>query len=442
MVEEFKAFCKKHQLIDPDSSTLVALSGGLDSVALCKIFSLANWPFALAHCNFKLRGEESDEDERFCQSLASEYKVPFFSIRFETEQIATNQKQSIQVTARNLRYEWLEQVRSENQFAKIATAHHNNDRIETFLYNFTKGAGIRGLRSIPEKNGKIIRPLLFSTKENLLAFAKMHHLKHREDKSNASTKYNRNKLRLEAIPVLKKINPNLEKTALRNFDHLKDLEQIYLWAIDQWKAQILEETANGFKINLSKLIASPAPTSILYELVEPFGFHSEQIQNILSEHKINSGAQFFSKSHRLLINRDDLLIEASKNAPLLLFEIHQNQSTLKTDDLQFLFQWNTPPPSLFPSQKNIVLIDQNKLQFPLILRRWQAGDSFCPIGMNGKRQKLKDFFINAKLSRFEKEQTWLLVSGNDICWIAGHRMDERFKITASTLSVLRITVSL
>ncbi len=439
MVEKFKAFCQKHELVTPNTTTLIALSGGLDSVVLCKLFHLTNWPFAIAHCNFKLRGDASNQDHVFCQALAENYGVSFYSTLFDTANVATERKESIQLTARNLRYTWLEEIRAQHQYTNIATAHHNNDRIETFLYNFTKGTGVRGLRSIPEKNGKIIRPLLFSSKEELMAFAKTHDLKYREDASNTSTKYNRNKIRLEAIPVLKEINPNLEHTALRNFDHLKDLEQIYLWAMNQWRSQILEKTVAGYKISLPKLLNSPAPSSILYELVQPFGFQNEQVQNILSDHKVNSGAQFFSKSHRLLINRQELLIEKTNTTQDSIFEIPQNHSSLTTGKEQFSFEWNISVPNQFSNQKNIALLDQEKLQFPLLLRRWKAGDSFCPLGMKGQRQKLKDFFINAKLSRFEKEGIWLLVSGEEICWIVGHRMDERFKITADTKLVLRVS---
>jgi len=438
MLEEFKAFCQKHQLVSPNTTTVIALSGGIDSVVLCHLFSLAKWPFAIAHCNFQLRGEESNGDEQFCKSLAIKYDVPFFSTQFDTKQVAIDQKQSVQVAARNLRYTWLKEISIDNQFETIATAHHNNDRIETFLYNFTKGSGIRGLRSIPIKNEKIIRPLLFSSKEDILAFAKTHDLKHREDASNATTKYDRNQLRLEAIPVLKAINPNLEKTTLQNFEHLKELEQIYLWAIDWWRTKVMKETATGYAIDLKKLMDSPTPASILFELLTPFGFLNNQVQNILAERKINSGSQFFSPAHRLLINRDVLLIEPTEKFQLQILEIHQNQTSLSTGDQPFSFQWNRPKPDTFPSEKNIALLDQNKLQFPLQLRRWQSGDSFYPLGMNGQRQKLKDFFINAKLSLFEKEQIWLLVSGNKICWVVGHRLDERFKVTEDTVVVLRV----
>lgn len=441
MIEQFKVFCQNNRLASQDATTLIALSGGLDSVVLCKLFSLVQWPFAIAHCNFKLRGDESNEDEQFCRTLAQTYQVPFYSIQFDTLQIATQQKESIQVAARNLRYNWLEQIRSEHQYATIATAHHNNDRIETFLYNFTKGTGIRGLRSIPAINGKIIRPLLFSSKEAMVAFAKTHKLQYREDSSNATSKYNRNKIRLEVIPVLKEINPNLENTALRNFDHLKDLEQIYYWAIKKWQTQILEETTTGFKIDLKKLMASPAPSSILYELIEPFGFNNNQVENILTDHKVNSGTQFLSSSHLLLINRDELVIESSNKKQLELIEIVQGQSSLNTDNLQFSFQWNLSKPDQFPTQKNSALIDHDKLKFPLILRRWQTGDTFCPLGMNGQQQKLKDFFVNTKLSRFEKEKVWLLVSDNKICWVVGYRLDERYKITDDTKEVLQIEVS-
>ncbi len=430
MISKFKAFLKERQLSVTSKPTLLAVSGGIDSVVLCHLYYTCKLPFAIAHCNFKLRDDESDADQSFCQQLANDYGVPFFTISFDTQTIAQVQKTSIQVAARYLRYKWLESISDEQQYEHIATAHHLNDKIETFLYNFTKGTGIRGLRSIPVKNEKIIRPLLFASKKEITAYALQHDLDFREDSSNASTKYQRNKIRHEVIPVLKTINPNLEHTSINTFNNLKDLETIYLWAIDHWKREVTKERDQQSYIDLKKLMATPAPSSLLYEIIHPFGFQAEQVEQILSAQTRESGAQFFSGTHRLVKDRDYLIVDLDKTIESQIVEIQHMQDAVDQHEIHLALRWETTSPSVFPTNKNIVYLNSNKLKFPLTLRRWKAGDIFCPLGMGGKRQKLKDFFINNKFSLLDKENVWLLCSGDDICWVVGHRLDERFAAKA------------
>jgi len=440
MKQNFITYCNQHQLVDSTSTTLIAVSGGVDSVVLCDLMFGAGWPFAIAHCNFQLRGDSSEEDALFCKALSEKYQVPFYTTRFSTNKIAEEQKESVQLTARNLRYSWLEQIRFENQFSSIATAHHINDRIETFLYNFTKGTGIRGLRSIPSRNGLIVRPLLFASKDTIVKYAEANQLDFRIDRSNASTKYNRNKIRLEAIPVLKAINPSLEQTASHSFKHLEDIEKIYAWSIQHWKQLVLRKNKEQIIIDLVELQAAPGYLTILYELIRPYGFQKDHVTMITSKDTKSSGAQFTSTDYRLLINRQQLIISPLgniKSAPLLLTD---DQTEVSHHDIQLQLEWDGTKPEQFGSEKNIAYLDQEKLQLPLQLRKWAPGDSFCPLGMNGKSQKIKDFFTNEKFSIYDKEQTWLLCSDETICWIVGHRIDNRFKVEDHTRRVLKITL--
>ena len=435
-VAKFEAFVTDNELFVRGEPVLLAVSGGVDSVVMCHLFHLAGFGFGIAHCNFQLRGAASDGDEIFVKELAQQLNVPFFSESFETEAFANKQKISTQMAARELRYAWLEQIRQQHDFQRIATAHHLNDAIETFFYNFAKGTGIRGLQGIPLRNGHLIRPLLFATKHEISAFANAQQLDFRADASNEESKYDRNKIRHHVIPPLREINPDIEQTSAENLRKMQETTYLFDWALAQIRREAITETDDITRIDAAKILEhQPAARTVLYELLRPFGFHADQIEQMLESFERQSGAIFYSETHRLLVDREFFIIEKqtfdTENAQ---FVIPAGTQEFRTDVGNFTFTYKTGRPETFTSDSFTVLLDAEKVTFPLTLRHWQAGDFFYPLGLSGSRQKLQDFFTNQKLSRFEKERVWLLLSGDEICWVVGHRLDERFKITDETTS--------
>lgn len=430
-ITQFQSFITKKELFVNGEKVLLAVSGGVDSVVLSHLFFQAKLNFGIAHCNFQLRGEDSDADALFVQQLAEAFRVPFFSTIFPTTAFAEKQKISIQMAARDLRYEWLEKTRQLNDFQHIATAHHLNDSIETFFYNFAKGTGIRGLHGIPIKNGNIIRPLSFATKQEILHFANTNKITYREDASNEKDNYARNKIRHQVIPPLQALNTDFEHIAAKNLQHIREAEFLYDFAIDHLRKQMVTETAAQVLINRSELLEyQNIISSLLFEWLKPYGFNADQIGQML---EAEVGAIFYSHTHRLLIDRIYFIIE--KQA----IEISAEQFLIPAGTHKFelnvailTFEYKTGQPNTFLPESFIVYLDAEKLTFPLTLRHWQAGDIFYPLGLSGKRQKLQDFFTHQKLSRFEKERIWLLESAGAICWVIGYRVDERFKITAQT----------
>ena len=439
MLKLLEYYIQEHLLFTPTDRILVAVSGGIDSVILCFLLKELGADFGMAHCNFQLRGAESDLDAVFVKGLAKELNVKYYSTKFNTEKLANQEGTSIQIIARELRYNWLEDIRQAMNYDFIATAHHTNDSIETALYNLAKGSGIRGVRGILPKHDYIIHPLLFADKDMILEFGKKNKIAYREDASNATDKYMRNKIRHQIIPVLKEINPALEKTSRQTFNHLRDVETIYLWAINGIRQQIMSRSEKITKLDFKTLEYYPAKETILYELLRPFGFNSSQVMQLLNGGK--SGSQFISSSHRLIIDHEQYVIhplneyQVDGNQEYLIEfeqeEIHLPKGKLKLVNLE-------EKPDQLPTTPNIACMDFAKLVFPLKLRRWRAGDQFQPLGMKGQHKKLQDYFSDKKLSILEKERTWILESNGVICWIVNHRLDERFKVDESTDRVLVI----
>ncbi|MFN7117004.1 MAG: tRNA lysidine(34) synthetase TilS [Saprospiraceae bacterium] len=432
-ITQFQSFITKNQLFVTSDRVLLAVSGGVDSVVLCYLLFLSKYNFGIAHCNFQLRGEASAADEAFVKNLAEKFRVPFFSIQFQTQEFAEARKISIQMAARELRYEWLDKIRQAHDYQWIATAHHLNDSIETFFYNFAKGTGIRGLHGIPIKNNQIIRPLSFATKQEIVHFAKELDITYREDASNNKDVYARNKIRHHIVPVFKALNPDFEHIAAQNLQHIRETEILYNIALEYLRKEIIEEEDNVIKINLHKIAEyQPVVNTLLYEWLKPFSFNNQQIAQMQTA---EIGAIFYSPTHRLLVDRMHFIIEKTP------FVTSNEQFVISEPTAQFItnvgiltFEYKTDQPNAFPNDPFTVYLDAEKLIFPLKLRHWQAGDVFYPLGLSGKSQKLQDFFTNRKLSRFDKERVWLLESGGAICWVVGHRLDERFKISSHTKS--------
>ena len=419
------------------SRLLIAISGGLDSVVLTHLCHQLKLNLALAHCNFNLRGDESDGDEEFVLQLAEDLDLEVFIESFETEDYAKTYKLSTQMAARELRYNWFEELAEQLNFDFILTAHHADDNLETFLINLSRGTGLDGLMGIPEVNNKIVRPLLTFSREDIETYAKTNKLTWREDSSNASNKYMRNKLRHDVIPVLKEINPFLLQNFESTQNHLQDSKQIIEDAIVRiQKKAVYVDNDNVIRLSIKKLKKLSNPKAYLFELLKDFNFTEwDDVTNLLDA---QSGKQVFSSTHRLLKDRDYLLlIENNSEETLESISISEDKKQLKTTFGTLFFD---EADAIFDAQTNLIYVDKAKLKYPLILRKWEEGDFFYPSGMTGKK-KLSKYFKDEKMSLIEKENTWLLCSEKDIVWVIGRRADNRFLATENTKQILKIELN-
>jgi len=417
---------------------LIAISGGLDSVVLTHLSNQLKLDFALAHCNFNLRGKESDADEDFVLQLAEDLNLEIFIESFETETYANQNKLSTQMAARELRYHWFNELTEQLGFDFILTAHHTDDNLETFLINLSRGTGIEGLTGIPETNENVVRPLLPFSRVEIEEYAKKEDLKWREDSSNASNKYLRNKFRHEVIPKLKEINPQLLQNFNKTIEYLQDSKDIIDDRINVISdAVIIKLKENAIHFDISRIEAFNNPKAYLYELLKDYGFTEwNDIYGLLDA---QSGKQVFSKTHRLIKDRDCLLL-SEINSDDILNESEESFFISETDK-----QIQTPIGILhFKTTKQIntlnastIYIDKETLKFPLTIRQWEEGDYFYPFGMQGKK-KLSKYFKDEKLSLIDKENVWLLCSGKDVVWVINRRIDNRFVVTESTKQIIKI----
>ncbi len=437
MINQFRNFIDNNQICLKTDRILVGVSGGIDSICLADLFIKLNYHIGIAHCNFQLRGEESDQDELFVRSFATENDLPFFNTRFETSTIAESEHISIQMAARDLRYEWFEEVRSKHGYKYIAIAHNKNDVIETFLINLTRGSGIKGFTGIKPISGNIIRPLLFASRNEIYNYISSNNIEYREDSSNRSVKYSRNLIRHEIIPLFEKINPRFQDTILENISKLKETEQIYNQQIESIKEKLLIFENNRVLIKIDELNKLDPKTTYFYELIQPFGFTKSQIKDIIDVLKAPPGKQFKSLTHRLVKDREYIMIEEISVIKNTKYIIDSNISQLQYPVLLELSNFEKTNDFEIIKDNNIGLFDMDKIEFPLTLRKWEKGDYFMPLGMKNLK-KLSDFFIDSKISIIDKENTWILESNGKIMWVIGQRIDERFKIIESTKYILKI----
>jgi tRNA(Ile)-lysidine synthase len=435
MLKQFEQHINQNFPFLKESKILLAISGGVDSVVLAYLCKEIKLNIALAHCNFNLRGKESDADEEFVLELAKNWNLEVFIENFNTKQFATDKKMSTQVAARTLRYFWFDEIASQLGYSYILTAHHADDNFETFLINLSRGTGLDGLLGIPEVNDNIVRPLLPFKREDIEKFAKQKKLKWKEDSSNSSTKYLRNKLRHDVIPILKGINPKL----LQNFDktqqYLNDIKDIVDDRVDDVAKKAVSKTSNnGIAFNINELQQLSNRRAYLYELLHGYGF--SQWDDIMDLLTAQPGKQVFSNTHRLLKDREYLILSEINEKPNESIKINESQSLVLTPFGQLALDETK---STQTTAKHIVYIDKERLKFPLTLRQWEEGDYFYPSGMTGKK-KLSKYFKDVKLSLLDKEHVWLLCSENDIVWVLNHRVDERFKVTDKTKSILKIQI--
>ena len=454
LLKNFIKYIKKQNLFNPKDKLLLAVSGGVDSVVLCELCKQAGYDFVMAHCNFQLRGAESEQDERFVRTLAEKYGVEIFVEKFDTTAIAAAEKKSIEETARDLRYAWFNKLIGNEQQLKgnnsspcnrllpvanwILTAHHADDNIETVLMNFFRGTGIKGLHGILPKQNKITRPLLFANKKELNEFATDNKLEFVTDNTNAQNDFTRNYFRNELIPAVKKVFPEADENILKNIARLGEAEQLYNQAIDLHKYKLLGKKGNEIHIPVLKLLKTAPLSTVVYEIIKEYNFSSHQTEDVIALLKSDSGKYVQSASHRIIKNRKWLIISSNKTieADNILIEEKDKKIAFAAGELQI------EKPSTFNLQPStsIAQFDSKEIKFPLLLRKYKQGDYFYPLGMQ-KKKKLSRFFIDQKLSLIQKENIWVIESNKKILWVVGMRIDDRFKITDKTKEVLQISFS-
>jgi tRNA(Ile)-lysidine synthase len=436
----FLEFIRHESLFSSSHRLLVGVSGGSDSVALVHLLNRLNNDFAFAHCNFNLRGEEADSDEQFVIKLAEEYGVPCFRSSFPTCEYAAENGVSVEMAARELRYRWFEQIREDNKFDYIVVGHHLDDVLETFMLNLTRETGIRGLTGIKPKAGKVIRPLLFATRKDIENYIEENDLNFCTDRTNADTAYKRNAVRHNILPLFEKLNPAFKKNLQQTIQYLWQTEQVYSSKIEEVRKKVVLIEGDWVKIDTLKLKHYSPLVTYIFELLRPYGFNSEVVETLSQLLIGDSGQQFFSSTHRLVSNRDEWIITPLKETDSQqLFYIGIDDSELNVPVKMTLQVDDYDNNYVIEKKTSVAMLDFDKLSFPLVLRKWHKGEYFKPLGMSGFK-KLSDFFIDEKYSIPEKENIWILLSDNKVVWIIGKRIDDRFKITAETEKVLRITI--
>ena len=428
MKNKVQQFITEKSLFIREDKLILGISGGADSVCLMHVFLELGYSFELAHCNFNLRGEESDADEYFVKDLAKEHQLKIHVKQFDTLVYAAENKISTQMAARDLRYAWFEKLRIKSSAKYLAIAHHANDDVETFFINLVRGSGLKGFLGIKEKNNAIVRPLLSVSRLEIEQYLKDRGLVFREDSSNASVKYLRNKIRHELIPLLAQMNPSIQQTVKDEMRILDGVAQIYASKVEEVRKDLTQEKNGIVQLEISALLALNPLHSYLYELLSAYGFYA--VEAISKALQGQSGKQFFSSTHQLVVDRENIFISLL-NKENEVFEITEKTISL-VYPLEINFKVMADKTIIYDN--NIAQLDVEKLKFPLTLRKWKQGDKFMPLGMK-KFKKLSDFFIDSKFSIIDKQEQWLLCSGVDIVWVLGCRIDERYKLESNTKKV-------
>ena len=418
--QRIKQYIEKEDLFSSGSKILIALSGGADSVALLCILHAAGYPCEAAHCNFHLRGEESNRDEQFVRQLCKKYGIHLHTIDFDTTRYAAEKHISIEMAARELRYNWFEEIRNQCRADVVAVAHHQDDSVETILLNLIRGTGITGLLGIRPRNGVIVRPLLCINREEIMRYLQSIGQDYVTDSTNLEDEYTRNKIRLNLLPLMQTINPSVKNSLIETGNYLSDVATIYNRYIEEAKTRIA--TTEGIRI--CELVKEPAPEALLFEILHPLGFNSAQIKDIVHSLHGQPGKQFSSKEWRVIKDREFLLLEniQSEDKEELPFQIIKEEKEYTSD-----FQ--------IPREKGTACFDADKLDGTISYRKWRTGDTFIPFGMKGKK-KISDYLTDRKFSISQKERQWVLCCGEHIAWLIGERTDNRFRIDETTKRVV------
>lgn len=437
MEKAFKTHIKQEFPFLGNAKILLAVSGGVDSVVLAHLCKDSRLNFSIAHCNFKLRGEESDDDESFVVDLADALNVQVFTQSFDTKAYAEEVGISIQMAARDLRYDWFKEISASLQFDYIFTAHHANDNLETFLINLVRGSGLEGFTGIKSRNNNLIRPLLKFSRKEIQNFANEKKISWREDTSNASSKYLRNKIRHEIVTVLEELNPQLLENFAQTQSHLKESFNLVEDYVGLLYTEIVSRTKYGYELRVDVLEKIPNTKAVMYHLLKTFGFTEwNDVYDLL---QAQPGKVVYSNTHRLIKDREILILtEKNVTRENREYEIPEGEEIIMLRPGTFTFE---EVDQYFEAPPNIIFVAKEKLEFPLVLRKWQNGDTFYPFGMKGKK-KLSDFFKDKKLSLPEKEDSWILCSGKKIVWVVNQRADGRFAVTDPSQEILKITYSL
>ena len=436
LYKDFLHFIESNQLIQPDDKILVAVSGGVDSMVLLDLFLQADWQFGVAHCNFNLRGEESDKDEGLVVDFCRTNNIHFDVKSFDTKSYAAENNQSIQMAARDLRYQWFRELMDKYGYSKLATAHHSDDNLETILFNLTKGTGVMGLAGIPLKEKRIIRPLLFATREDILQYA-TEKVQWREDSSNEDSRYVRSRIRKEIIPVLEEINPSLKKNFGKTAERIREAKEIVREYAKEKLSAILFHDGEYLKIDKDKLTEAAAPTLLLYECLKGYGFNYDSCRAIVDQ-LTSTGAIFSTTTHTLNIDREMLLIKRNYSTEMGELQLDEKTRGFVLDGRPYSVRREERSVVEIVHNSGLAFLDLKLLQFPLRLRRWQEGDRFQPFGMQGTK-KVSDFLIDEKVPLLEKEKVMVLESDGEIVWLVDHRIAQNFAISDTTSEVLIIS---
>lgn len=438
MQEQFLNNIKEKELFERKQKVLLAVSGGIDSMVLFHLFREMSFDFGVVHCNFKLRGNESDGDELFVREQVQMHGIPAFFESFETKEYARLKGISIEMAARELRYEYFEQIRVGKGYDFIATAHHQDDLIETFFLNLSRKTGIKGLTGIKEKAGKVIRPLLFASRNEIEKYVRKNYIEFREDSTNNQVVYQRNFLRHKILPLFSELNPAFKKNLLASIENMKAAEQVYSGFLTTEKAGVVSKKGEDVLIDIGELQNSSFPKTLLLEILSEYNFNATVVNEVFQSLQNESGKKFFSKTHRLVKDREQLYVSEIKGSDESIFYIEEGDIELFAPFDMTIEKLNAKDFTII-RDANCACIDLNEIEFPLLIRKWKQGDYFQPLGMTGFK-KVSDFFIDQKIPIHEKENIWLLCSGKKIVWIMGQRIDNRFKVTPQSNQVLKITI--
>ena len=465
LLQRYQEFIKKEHLFSPKDKLLLAVSGGIDSIVLCELCKQAGYDFTIVHCNFQLRGEESERDEKFVRELGKKYEVEVKVKKFDTEKFAEENKLSIQEAARDLRYKWffylwqsetlgnnINTIEKDNitgwqtpaTRSFVLTAHHADDNIETLLMNFFRGTGLHGLTGIPVSGQSTVlayikRPLLSFSKKELIGFANENNLEFVEDSSNLSTKYTRNLFRHEIIPAISKVYPQVNENLTENISRFKEIEKLYKLAVGDIKKKLIKEKGSEWHIPVKQLMGYNN-RALIYEIIADFGYTEKQIDEVMKLSESDSGKYLDSPTfdYRIIKHRHWFIISPINSGDSKMIIIGEKDKNVLFEEgimeIERLQTTNHKP----QTSNNIACLDSKEIKFPLILRKWKTGDYFYPLGMK-KKKKLSRFFIDQKLSKTEKEKTWVIEMDKKIIWIVGKRIDERFKVTEQTKNGLKIS---
>ncbi|MBN1158645.1 MAG: tRNA lysidine(34) synthetase TilS [Bacteroidales bacterium] len=436
MIKEFNAFLERECHCSGEHRFLLAISGGIDSVVMAWLFHRSGIPFSVAHCNFHLRGKESDGDELFVRELAGRFQAEFHVKHFRTKEYSGSQGLSVQMAARNLRYEWFEEFRKKNRFNFVAIGHNRDDIVETFLINLSRGTGIRGLTGIKPRQEAVIRPLLFASRKDIESWAGEHGIRWRDDSSNADTFYHRNKIRHDLIPQFEKACPAFRQNIITTVSHLSEIEQLFNLTIQDIREKICIVLPDKQLIDIDKLREYPATKTILFELLREYGCNQSMIQSLVNSLDGESGRRMITATHTVTRDREFLIV--TRNIPFRDQKVFVDRDTTAINHpLRMKFSRMTCESFTIPSSRNTAALDLDLIAFPLTVRRWRPGDVFKPLGMKGSK-KISDYLIDQKVPLPDKQHIHVLESGGTIVWLIGYRIDDRYRITGTTRNILLI----